>query len=329
MQEEDFWVLLTRYLDKEATVEDIDRLTRYVQQDEKYRRYFEDMVAQWDVIRRLPQPEFDVSAAKGRVMQSLMSVQSSAPKRFPGRWIYAVAASLLLLVVSYVVVRHATLREPVWHEVATASGERMHVVLPDSTKIWLNAQSTLAYTYDEENVRRVRLEGEAFFDVTRNSSRPFIIESNGMSTTVLGTSFNVLGRKNADQVVSVITGKVAVSSTRWQERLLVTPGEKVVFEHAGHRLQKYTVGNLEEAIAWKDGVFIFDNQPLHEVLQKLAVVYAVQFKASDPRLLRCLVRGRFHDESLPEILSLIGATVDFTFKQTNQHEYTLTGKGCE
>src|SRR5690606_31670859 len=120
-------------------------------------------------------------------------------------------------------------------EIVAERGVRKQLVLPDGTKVWLNADSRLVYDgLLEGDTREVRLEGEAYFDVTRNVNRPFIITTDKISIRVLGTTFNVKAYPDdARTEATLISGEIELSvNDRPREKILMQPNEKVaVVDH--------------------------------------------------------------------------------------------------
>lgn len=157
---------------------------------------------------------------------------------------------------------------------STPRGGEYQVTLPDGTKVWLNAASTLTYPVQfTGQERRVELEGEAYFEVVSRPEQPFIVNTKKQSVEVLGTHFNISAYKS-DVVTktTLLEGSVRVVSNRNQQKINLLPNEQSVLE--GQMLAKHTVDVTQE-LAWFYGKFNFDNKSLQQVIDELSRWYDV------------------------------------------------------
>ncbi len=164
-------------------------------------------------------------------------------------------------------------------ELATPLGGIYQITLPDGTKVWLNAGSSLKYPMSfAKNERRVRLEGEAFFEVTKDSARPFKVLSKGQEIEVLGTAFNVNAYPDNTAIkTTLVKGKVKLSNNnRYSEAIYLLPGQQSTNTNNG----KIQLANVDTApfTAWKEGLFYFDETPLSDALQQIGRWYNVEVK---------------------------------------------------
>lgn len=154
-------------------------------------------------------------------------------------------------------------------------GTASHVILPDNTHVWLNSNTRLTYPSVFSDARRVvELNGEGYFDVNHDANRPFVVSAAGTEVTVLGTTFNVATNLNQDDVLTtLVSGSVAVSTD--QDQALIRPGmQSASNKHSGD-IRSYDVEIWNE-VAWKSGFFKFDNDNIHEVLDKLSAWYEIR-----------------------------------------------------
>ncbi len=164
-------------------------------------------------------------------------------------------------------------------ELTTPLGGMYQITLPDGTKVWLNAASSLKYPMAfAKNERKVILLGEAFFEVTKDSSRPFKIHSKGQEIEVLGTTFNVNAYpENTAIKTTLITGKVKLSNdNRASQAIYLQPGQQSTNTNNGN----IQVANVDTApfTAWKDGLFYFDETPVSDALQQIGRWYNVEVR---------------------------------------------------
>lgn len=158
----------------------------------------------------------------------------------------------------------------------TPRGRQFKVLLPDSTVVWLNAGSSLRYpTAFRGQERRVKLEGEGYFEVHRDAVRPFRVEAAGTEVTALGTEFNINAYANERASVTTLTeGKVRVKRNEYTVDL--APGRQSVAAYAHDDLQEQAAVNIGETIAWKEGNFYFDNATLQEILRQFERWYDIE-----------------------------------------------------
>ena len=222
----------------------------------------------------------------------------------------AAAAVFVLAVLTWFVVQYIS--GPNMIEVATLTNETKEVKLPDGSTIWLNGNSTLRYAEDMKTAqqREVTLTGEAFFEVAKNKEKPFIIEALKTKTEVLGTSFNIQARKEAESVsVSVVTGKVRFSKGTKREPLYLEPGTEGIYTHANDQLQKAKTEN-QNFLSWKTGQLQFNNTTLQEVLDDLGRHYGVQFALKNKQLADQRITTSFENEPLEDVLSVLQTLLD-------------------
>lgn len=208
----------------------------------------------------------------------------------------------------------------------TAWGQKMSITLADGTKVRLNSGSTLRYPEKFiANTREVALEGEAFFEVTKNTKKPFIISSGAIKTKVLGTSFNINTYDNEEDIeVTVATGKVSVASN--EEEVFLGPSEQGVFNKKEAKITKATI-DINAVLQWKEGILHFEDASLKEVTASLEKWYGVQFVFDNKALEKCRLTATYDNESLHAILeSIIYAKKGISYSYTNDHQIVLKGK---
>ena len=204
---------------------------------------------------------------------------------------------------------------PVFNELVVPPSGEYIVELVDGTKIYLNSDSRLRYptSFTGMNERRVFLEGEAYFEVSKDEEHPFIVRTERLDVMVLGTGFNVMAYKQDPRTeVTLVKGKVDVKSGKINE--ILTPSRQFVMNNENREYEVKTV-NVATYVDWKDGVLNFDGMPLEELGDKLGRWYEVKFFFTKESLKRLKFSGAFKKyNEIGYILSLIEATTDVTFK---------------
>ncbi|MGG7664128.1 FecR family protein [Dyadobacter sp. BHUBP1] len=161
-----------------------------------------------------------------------------------------------------------------FNKVTTPRGGQYKVQLPDGSKVWLNASSSIRFpSVFPASERRVEITGEAYFEVTKDKARPFTVRFNGSEVQVLGTSFNVMAY--ADERVSkttLVEGSVAIRNQ--SERALLRPGQQAALMPGGRIEMAFKP--VDEAVAWKEGMFYFKNAGVKDVMRQLSRWYDVE-----------------------------------------------------
>jgi ferric-dicitrate binding protein FerR (iron transport regulator) len=214
-------------------------------------------------------------------------------------------------------------------------GSVTKIELSDGTQVWLNAGSKLRFpkSFAKGN-REVTLEGEAYFDVAHDKSRPFLIHSGGMITKVLGTSFNISSYKESEKFrLTVLTGKVAVYRDEAPEGggsgqvALLTANQELIYSKTQRQSSRQgKVAKPADAVAWKEGKLIFKDEELKEVIQRLERHFAVSISIDD--IQNCPVTVNFDNEPLDRVLRVLSQVVNGKIEYRNGR-YELTDVHCQ
>lgn len=195
-------------------------------------------------------------------------------------------------------------------EVRTNPGVVSKFELPDGTKVWLNAGSTLSYPENFWPERRlVQLTGQGYFEVTKNPDKPFIVEVDPTySVEVLGTTFNISAYKD-DEIIetTLVEGSVKLNifaGNGKEVSQILKPNEKAEFFRTTNKLNIESV-NADYDTAWRNGEMIFRNNSMGQVLRMLSRHYNVQFDVKDKDVLNSIITARFKDEQLPQVMEYL------------------------
>lgn len=243
------------------------------------------------------------------------------PVKSLNKW-WKVAAAVALLAITSVLLYTGEAFQPtqtVYTEVVKSNpaGQKSKVYLPDGTIVNLNSESSITYTDEFAEGRKVYLEGEAFFDVTEDPSRPFTVYSGKLSTTALGTSFNIKSYNTKQTEVVLVTGKVKVEKADSKEMVYLVPGERASIELNQTVILK-DQADLKSITYWKEGVLYFDKTEVRDVVETLERWYGVEIETTGS-LPEVKCSGTFQkNEYLTNVLEILSHSVGF--------EYTLKGK---
>ena len=163
-------------------------------------------------------------------------------------------------------------------------GQSLEVNLPDSSQVFLHPGSTLEYPSSfNSNKREVHLKGEAYFVVTKDQQKPFIVRTDRSQTIVYGTEFNVCSVNGSTEKITLIKGSVGVRSREDFHPIQITPGQQAAFCNDG--VIRLSQVNTEPYISWRDGYFYFDNTLLQDILISIGKYYNVSVECHYPELL--------------------------------------------
>lgn len=211
--------------------------------------------------------------------------------------------------------------EPEMHTIVTERGGEIEFVLADGSRVWLNADSRLEFpTQFTGRERRIILSGEAYFEVVSNKDKPFIVQSHGMNTRVLGTSFNVKAYQDDPTTqTTLISGKVQIDHSG--KSIPLNKGFAAIMNHETGQL-RIVKADIKSIIAWKTGYYIFNDEDLLNVMRTLTRWYDIEFKLDPKELNKHTFNGRISKhETLEETLERITLAGGPTFIVRDKEVY--------
>lgn len=329
MDENQFRQLLDRYVQGKCTPEEIKLLHRF------YDSFQEEILED-------EQDAFDMWLRKERIHRSIKEhivlqdrQQYDEKNRAAAKLLslMKIAASVLLVaclgIGSYISYRHMPAPDLVWMEKTTRRGQKATIKLSDGTIVYLNADSKLSFPEHFQTDRReVLLEGEAFFEVVKNSNRPFIIKSGQLTTTVLGTSFSIKAFEGEPLRVTVATGQVKVNTQEGEgisEEVLLRPHQQAYYDG---KLRKREV-DIREFIAWKDKIIHFEEISLSEAAIVLERWYNMTIVIENKAIQDCKISGQYIDESLVNIMESFQHILGIRYRFEEGRKLIIEGKECK
>ncbi|MCG8308072.1 MAG: DUF4974 domain-containing protein [Cytophagales bacterium] len=248
------------------------------------------------------------------------------------KW-YRVAAVFLILVTgAWIIYRAGNYWRPateiaVSHELIVKSnprGMKSLITLPDGSKVKLNAESHIEYYPDFEDDRTVKLIGEAFFEVVKDSLRPFEVKTGDLCIKVLGTSFNVEAFPyERDVKVALVTGKLMIDKQEdFEFRTLdyLVPDQMFTYNHQSSEFQ-VTSFSHDQVLGWKDGELNFKEAEFREVVERLERWYGVEIIVAPGADMSGRFSGVYKNASLDVVLEGMGFTSDFTYEIRGKKVY--------
>lgn len=317
-----FWEnWLLQHPEKQEIVEEARELLLSLSTSEDELHGFEEK-QMWSVIsRQIDDDEEKKPKQKVLPLHSTLYYREAKKKKF---WTDArvslVAASVLIFVAlgtAYFFSVSSTVQEPVSVAVIKENswGQRSTIYLSDGTEVMLNAGSRLQYDKDFSSSERVVvLEGEAFFDVAKDSLRPFKVRTGDITTQALGTSFNVKAYSDKQVEVALVSGKVSVQKglTASADSLHLIPGESAAYDSATGLLKTYF--DPKKVLSWKEGIIYFDHASENTVISTLEKWYGVTITLENTSAKEWNYTASFDRPSLEHVLMSIGFAMDFEYE---------------
>ncbi len=210
-------------------------------------------------------------------------------------------------------------------------GKRSRIILGDGTQVWINADSKLEYSNDflEGPTRDVYLQGEAYFDVKSDESRPFIVHLAGVEIKVLGTSFNVKAYEGEPRIeATLVHGKISILGDSVYDNVTLAANQRAVFLKERKRLLVENNVETDTYTSWRKGVLIFDDQPLHEILPILERTFNVSIHTEEVNSLDCRFTAKIHNKSLQDVLELFRTSDTIGYSVVANDVY-IKGSFCD
>lgn len=313
--------IIARVLSREASPEDDWIFEQWLDGSEENQEIFDLLKKEWE-FNRNSYKVVNAGEIKNKIWKQVHG--SREKKHQAGRAMgvamyFKIAAAVAIIAVA-AFFANPEQPQPVpvkWITKSNPAGMKSKIFLPDGSQVWLNSLSELRYAENLGDAdRTIFLEGEAFFEVAKDPERPFIVIAKNISTTALGTSFNINAFEDTFQV-SLVTGKVKVagldSLESGLEGLILNPGQSAVYKNKDGKL---VLGDFElsEAIGWKDGELHFEDASFREVLDKLELWYGVTVRVDSNLNIDKHYTGRFKNESLKNVMENISFSLNLKYE---------------
>ena len=333
----EYWDLLAKYYSNECSHEEMQELFNWLKESNENEILFNKVKQDLELINiNKSMNKVNVDSAweklKNRIEEDeeivpVVKISDKKAVRFISLLKYAAIALVLISVGLFSTKVYQKIENRgLISEIASINEQGKVILLPDGTSIILNSDSKLTYPeHYAANERRVKLEGEAYFDVTKNPEQPFIIETKNAEVKVLGTTFNVNANLPNDQVeVYVETGLVQLSSFKnSNSNVLIKPGDVGIIENKN--LYKKSNDN-KNIISWKTKEIVFKEQYLSDVLYTLNKIYNTHIICEDQEVLDLRYTSTFRNQEINSILNVICLTFDLKTEVKGDRIYLIKHK---
>ena len=320
--------LLAKHLAGECSPEEEEAIGRWLAETPAHQKYLTDLHWLWERSPAgfAPAPRtVDTEAALRRVKSRLTNGSGSSLFIRRNFWMQAAAALALAVATVY------------WWRQGNTHPQPLHIAaaetavtdtLTDGSVVTLEQASglTLDPAFNRRE-RRMRLQGQAFFQVVHDTVRPFVVEVQELQVRVVGTAFTVDNVTDPAKItVAVTEGKVLVRTHN--QTLLLTPGEQAVYDRPSAALTRSSVLPGQTTPGKTNRLFRFDATPLDTVVRQVAEAYGVQITFKNKSLGKCRLTARYNNLPLQRVLELIADSFSIAIEKSNSG-YVLDGQGCE
>lgn len=319
-QEDRILQLLTRYLQGDAQDDERKFVEKWVAESESNTTYFEDVKRIWDTSESVADfDQINVDEQWGKFRSSTVITTKKKSNK-----VYLKIAASIVLLIGLGFYFNSFFNTEV--TLIAKAGTENKFILPDESTVWLNEGSRLTYKKGfKGDSRYLNLEGEGFFEVTKDPDKPFIVIANTTQTKVLGTSFNLKNNTKTKEVELVlITGSVEFLSNNHKE--ILVPGDKII-AMAGGKLTKTANENLNFS-SWKSGVLKFEKTSVEQVIKDIELHYNKNLIIGSREFANCTLTTIFDNESFENVLETLKILFDLTYEKVDSNTITINGGEC-
>ncbi len=329
--------LISRSLAGEASAEEEKQLAAWIAQQEENNQHYQKIKQAFDLSGKYfanqasKEPNLNIDQEWNHFLSQVNknktdNVRTLVPERNPFQFWTRIAAAVLLVVASGFIINYfISNNNDTQFQTADNTQE---ISLPDGSRIALNRNSELSYASDfGKTSRTVTLTGEAFFEVERDPQKPFIIKINEATIEVLGTSFNVQGYINRNELEVVVeTGTVKFSVSEANKNVLLKAGDRGVFEKQSKELVSTTNTDIN-FLSWKTRKIVFMESDLRSVVDALNKIYNANITIAAQVPETCVVTVTFDQQSLEAVLNVLKTTLNLTYT-VKDGQIEITDAGC-
>lgn len=304
--------LLDKFFNREASNQEIETLADWMKEEQLPEEFDTYCRQQWNL--SATQIDQQLNAEMWTSIENKVKQRTKQKSLRIPPFLYRVAVIILLpicIAMAGFIINDMNKVNSDSFQVMVDKGQKANIVLPEGTKVWINSGTRLTYTYIKDKLM-VKLEGEAYFEVSKKPDRHFIVNSNDLNIESLGTTFNVKGYPSDDFVsVSLIEGKVKVYDD--SSETFMKPKETLIFDRAAKSFAKQDIKDTREIDFWRRNVLYFRSTTLADIGVTLERMYGVTIKFEDESLKDVPFSGSIRNSSLNNIFHIISLTYPITY----------------
>lgn len=308
--------IIARVLSGESSSEDILYLSEWLQADKKNQEEFCLLKSYWDAEVSLNHSILPILSME-KLQQKIDRQQKQAGRKQLWKYFLPLVASIaLLLMLSIRYLQPEAAKPNVEYYTYLTNDNKTNLTMDDGTTIILNKHSRLTYSSAYGTDRRsIKLEGEAYFEVAKDSLRPFCVETGNSSITVLGTTFNVKNEIGSDEIAAtLVEGSICFNAK--EQKVILKPGQQLTFNKTTKDIGIKPV-DTDKYTSWKSGLLKYRSVPFTELIAELKHIYKVEIRIENLQLTdpNIVVSGTFSEEqNIEQILTVIAKSLPFRWK---------------
>jgi transmembrane sensor len=332
MKEDHYHELAAKYFSGNPTDAEVQQLERWVLSAKENKQQFLELQRSWNLANvKEAAAKINVTDEWNAISEKLSNSDDDTKGKVVAlkvRTAYTkvlqIAAAVLLLIVSGLYFYNTNKASN--SLLVSSENTIIEEQLKDGTQVNLNQFSSISYEDAKDGTRKVALQGDAFFDVARDESRPFVIKTEEVDVTVLGTSFYVDAREGQDEIqVIVASGKVEVEAGG--KKVILTKGEVGTYVKSSQTLSEKQNKDVNY-MAWKTNRLVYEEALLEKVVQGLGRTFHADIKLKPAGLKNCTLTATYEGQELGSILRILEKTLNL--KATiNGERIVLSGSPCE
>jgi transmembrane sensor len=327
----DYHELIAKYLSGNTTASEVQLLEQWVLSNAENKNQFLKLQQTWYLSKSAAKgQELNVNKEWSAISQKIGFSEKTSGKVVPMknqkpslRWLSIAAAVAVLVIAGFWLFNNNTNTNSL---IVTSEQQTKAQQLADGTQINLNQFSTINYTDAKDGTRQVALSGDAFFEVARDEQRPFVIKAKEVAIKVLGTSFYVDARDNANEVqVIVASGTVAMEAAG--KKVILEKGDIGTYLKSNQELSKK---QNEDAnyLAWQTKRLVYEKALLGKVVYDLNRTFHADIRLENAGLQNCLLTATYEDQTLESIIRILEKTLNLKATR-NGEKIVLSGSPCE
>ena len=301
--------LIEKYFEETITDVEIKELSDWIKNDRQLHDWWEQEFERSDssmnpVLR---------DKLFARIKEETLGKEVRPLRIIPWKWVAAILLPVCVAFFTYYLLDSSPTAETPFI-VKAGKGDKATIELPDGTNVVLNSASQLSYLNNfGEKVRRVQLNGEAYFKVAHDEKHAFIVQIGDLEVKVLGTSFNVSAYEDAkDVTVVLLEGKVGVYAQKISH--IMKPGDKIEYNKATHKITPATQVHPNDYIEWTKGNIYFEKESLENIMKTLSRIYDVEIRFDSNKLPNEYFTGTIPGGGIQNALNILMLTSPFYYE---------------
>ena len=328
MLEKNIHSLIIRLFSGEASPDEKGSIGEWLNQSEENRKMYADLQEIWlkSGVEESTENYNIEEAIKNFRWQVSLDRNYQRKSRFSNVFKYAAIFLLLITVpLFYYFGKNEFNKQDTLTTISCAFGDKSEVLLPDGSTVHLNSGSKLTFNNNyKSGYRKASIEGEAYFEVKKNTKLPFVVEASEIEIEVLGTEFNVKAYPG-EQTISTTLAEGSIEIRSKLQKTKIEPNQKVVYERGTNKMKLYNLSNIEPETEWKEGRLVFRNESLEELELKLERWFDVDIVFADEKVKKRRFTGILERESILEAVSYFNYSEHVGYK-IKDNEITFFSK---